>query len=123
MKDVLLVDDSVTILMSMGDILRKLNLNVVTASHGKEALEKLKAGLKPALVITDYNMPIMNGVDFIRAAKQLPSMRFTPMLILTTESQTSTREEGRAAGAAAWLVKPISAADLTQVVKRVVPGL
>jgi len=123
MKDVLLVDDSVTILMSIGDILKKIGLNAVTASNGQDALKKLNGGTKPAAIITDYNMPGMNGIELITAIRKLPGFRFTPILMLTTESQAKTREEGRKAGATAWLVKPVGAADLGQVMKKVIPGL
>ncbi|QEP43775.1 response regulator [Ectothiorhodospiraceae bacterium BW-2] len=122
MKTILLVDDSSTILLSMGDILTKAGFKVEKASNGKEALTKLQSGLKPNLVITDVNMPLMNGIELVREAKKLPGMRFTPMLVLTTESQQSMRDEGKKAGATGWLVKPVNSAQLLQVVKQVVPG-
>ncbi|MET0026912.1 MAG: response regulator [Candidatus Thiodiazotropha sp.] len=122
MKQVLLVDDSTTILLSMGDILAKAGFNVEKASNGKEALSKLQGGLKPNLVITDLNMPMMNGLDLIKEARKLPGMRFTPILMLTTESQLSMREEGKKAGATGWLVKPVQPDQLLGVVKQVVPG-
>jgi two-component system chemotaxis response regulator CheY len=87
------------------------------AGNGKEALVKLQGGLKPNLVITDLNMPQMNGLDLIREARKLPGLRFTPILMLTTESQQNMRDEGKKAGATGWLVKPIQAAQLLGVVK------
>jgi two-component system chemotaxis response regulator CheY len=123
MKEILLVDDSVTILMSVGDILKKLGLKVTTANSAQQAIQKLNAGAKPAAILTDYNMPGMNGVELIKEIRKMPTFRFTPILMLTTESQTATRDEGRKAGATAWLVKPVSASDLSQVIKKVIPGL
>lgn len=123
MKEVLLVDDSQTILMSMGDILKKIGLSVKTATNGKEALRILQSGMNPAAIITDYNMPQMNGIELIKEARKMPNLRFTPMLMLTTESQSETREAGKKAGATAWLVKPVGVQDLTQVIKKVIPGV
>lgn len=120
MKTVLLVDDSRTILLSIGDIMKKERFNVETASNGREALELLNKGLKPDLIISDVNMPIMNGIDFVKEARG--KLRFTPILMLTTESQQNMRDEGKKVGATGWLVKPIDAAQLLQIVKRVVPG-
>lgn len=123
MKEVLLVDDSTTILLSVGEMLGNLKLSVTTAKDGDEALNLLRNGLKPALIITDYNMPNMNGIELIKAAKQISALRFTPMIILTTESQADRREAGKAAGATAWIVKPVAFEALTQVVKKIIPGM
>lgn len=123
MKDVLLVDDSTIILMSVGDILKKMGLTVKTAKDGQSALNELNNGYKPVVIITDYNMPNMNGVELITEIRKLPSFKFTPIMMLTTESQSGTREQGKRAGATAWLVKPISAPDLHDVMKRVIPTL
>ena len=120
MKSVLLVDDARTILLSVGDIFKKENFKVETASNGKEALALLNQGLKPDLIISDVNMPVMNGIEFVREARSL--LRFTPILMLTTESQQKMRDEGKQAGATGWLVKPVDAVQLMQIVKRVVPG-
>ena len=122
MKTILLVDDSTTILMSMGDILAKAGFQVEQANNAEAALSKLNGGLKPALMITDLNMPGMNGIDLIKAVRKLPAMRFTPILMLTTESQQQMRDAGKAAGATGWLVKPVSADQLMGVIKQVLPG-
>jgi two-component system chemotaxis response regulator CheY len=122
MKTIFLVDDSATILMSLTDILTKAGFQIEKANNGEAALEKLKGGLKPALIITDLNMPKMNGLELIKAARALPGLRFTPILMLTTESQQTMRDEGKKAGATGWLVKPVAPDQLLGVIKQVLPG-
>lgn len=116
---ILLVDDSRTLLMTMRAMLTKAGYAVEEAQSGPAALARIDAGLKPALVITDLNMPEMDGISLIKRLRQTPSLRFTPILMLTTESQQTKRKEARAAGATGWLVKPVPAADLLQVVGKV----
>ena len=122
MKTILVVDDSPTVVMSLTDILTKAGHRVEKAGHGVEALGRVKAGLKPDLVITDLNMPQMNGIELIRELRRLPALRFTPILILTTVSQEAKRQEGKGAGATGWLVKPVDGADLIRVIRQVLPG-
>ena len=122
MKTIMIVDDSATMLMSIQGILSKAGHKVETAASGEEAIEKLKGGVIPDLVITDFNMPGMNGIELIRQAKALPGFRFKPMLMLTTESQQSIRDEAKAAGAMGWLVKPIQPPELLGVISQVLPG-
>ncbi|MDO6385830.1 MULTISPECIES: response regulator [Uliginosibacterium] len=119
MKSILLVDDSATVLLSTSSILAKAGYEVSKAASGDEALGKLNSGLKPNLVITDLNMPGMNGLEFIRAVRQLPLFKFVPILFLTTESQQSKRAEAKAAGASGWLVKPVTADELLGTIKLV----
>lgn len=122
-KRIFLVDDSNTIVMSLSSILKKEGFAVGTAPDGQAALEKLKSlSQKPDLIITDINMPRMNGLELIKAAKALPGYRFVPILVLTTESQQARREEAKAAGATGWLVKPVQGTELINVIKQVVPG-
>jgi two-component system chemotaxis response regulator CheY len=121
MKTIFLVDDSMTILMSMKGILEKEGYQVKTAKDGQDAIDQLKAGLRPNLIITDLNMPRKDGIEFIREAKAQASLRFTPIIILTTESGGARKDEARAAGEAGWLVKPVVPAQLMQVVKQVCP--
>jgi two-component system chemotaxis response regulator CheY len=121
MTTVMLVDDSPTILMSMSAILRKNGFTVQTASGGADALAQVTR-TRPDLVISDLNMPGMDGMTLLRELRRVPGMRFTPVLILTTESQASKREEARAAGATGWLVKPVDAQNLLAVIRQVVPG-
>jgi len=121
MKKILLVDDSKTMLMSMEGVLKRAGFQTASASNGQEALQKLKT-FKADLVITDLNMPGMDGITLIKEIKKLPGMRFKPVLMLTTESQQSKRQEAKAAGATGWLVKPVKPEELLAVVKQVVPG-
>lgn len=122
MKTIAVVDDSSTILMSVKGILDKSGFGVETASDGQEALDKFKGGLKPDLVITDINMPRMNGIELIGAARKLPGFRFLPILVLTTVSQQAMRDKAKAEGATGWLVKPVASQDLLNVIKQVLPG-
>jgi two-component system chemotaxis response regulator CheY len=120
MKSVFLVDDSATMLMSLKGTLEMSGFKVDTASDGEAALGRLKGGLKPDLIITDINMPRMDGIGLIREARKL--LRFTPILALTTESQQARRDEAKKCGATGWLVKPVGGADLIKVIRQVLPG-
>ena len=95
---------------------------VESANDGKVALEKIKTGIKPDLIITDINMPNMGGFELIKNVRALPGFRFTPILTLTTESQADKRDEGKRMGATGWMVKPVAGADLVKVIKPVLPG-
>lgn len=119
-KTIFVVDDSSVMLMSVKQTLEMAGFTVETARDGLEAFNKLKAGFKPDLIITDINMPNMNGLELIKNARTL--LRFTPILALTTESQASKRDEAKQSGATGWLVKPVAGPDLIKVVKQVVPG-
>lgn len=121
MKPIFLVDDSPTMLASMSGILTKAGYACTTAPTAEAALSKINGGLAPALVITDYHMPGMHGVDLISALRRLVPTRFTPMLVLTTDSQPEKRASAKAAGATGWLVKPVDPASLLQVVGKLVP--
>lgn len=121
MKTVLLVDDSTTLLMSMKAILEKAGFGVETATGGDAALKKL-ATLKPSILITDLNMPGMDGITLIKEVKKNPAFRFMPALMMTTESQQEKRNEARAAGATGWLVKPVKPEDLIATLKKLLPG-
>jgi two-component system chemotaxis response regulator CheY len=120
MKSVFLVDDSATMLMSLKSTLEISGFKVDTASDGEQAMGKLRGGLKPDLIITDINMPKMDGIALIKEARKL--LRFTPILALTTESQQLKRDEAKKNGATGWLVKPLGGAELVKVIKQVVPG-
>jgi two-component system chemotaxis response regulator CheY len=119
---ILIVDDSATMLMSLKSALSIGGFQVETANNGQVALDKLKAGLKPDLILTDINMPVMGGLELIRNVRTLPGCRFFPILTLTTESEASKRAEGKRVGATGWLVKPIAGNDLIKVIKQVLPG-
>lgn len=121
-KAILIVDDSATMILSVKSTLEMNGFTVETASDGVLALNKLKGGIKPDLIITDVNMPNMDGLELIKQVRSLPGFRFTPILTLTTESQAQKREEGKKLGATGWLVKPVSGTDLIKVIKQVLPG-
>jgi two-component system, chemotaxis family, chemotaxis protein CheY len=119
-KTIFIVDDSTVMLMSVRQTLEMAGFKVESAKDGLEAFNRIKGGLKPDLIITDINMPNMNGIDFIRNARTI--LRFTPILTLTTESQTAKRDEAKKLGATGWLVKPVGGPDLLKIVKQVLPG-
>lgn len=115
----MLVDDSATVLLSISGILAKAGFQVVTANCAEDGQKKLAAGAKPDMLITDLNMPGMNGIEFIKVVRQRPELRFMPILFLTTESQQSKRVEAKAAGASGWIVKPATAETLLSTIKLV----
>ena len=121
-KTILIVDDSATMLMSLKSSLSLGGYQVETATNGQEALDKLKAGVKPNLILTDINMPVMGGLELIGKVRALPGCKFFPILTLTTESQQTKRDEGRRLGATGWLVKPVSGGDLLKVIRQLLPG-
>jgi two-component system chemotaxis response regulator CheY len=120
---VLVVDDSTTMVMSLKSTLNMSGFDVETANNGQAALDKLNAGIKPNLILTDVNMPVMGGLEFIEKVRAMPGFRFIPILTLTTESEASKRSEGKRAGATGWLVKPVSGNDLVAVIRKVLPGV
>ena len=117
-KKILAVDDSVSIRKSISFILGQEGYEVVEAVDGNDALAKARAE-KFDLVITDINMPGMDGIELIKNLRQEAGYKFTPLIALTTENQMSKMEEGKAAGATGWIVKPFVAEKLLAVVKKV----
>ncbi|HHD10880.1 MAG TPA: response regulator [Deltaproteobacteria bacterium] len=120
-KTILIVDDAPTMRQMVGFTLKSKNYSVVEASDGKEALEKLKNGLSPDMIITDLNMPQMDGISLIKAVRGLPGKKYIPILMLTTESMEEKKREGQAAGATGWIVKPFTPEQLLKVVDMVMP--
>jgi two-component system chemotaxis response regulator CheY len=120
---VLVVDDSVTMVMSLKTTLTMNGFEVETANNGQAALDKLNAGIKPNLIVTDINMPVMGGLEMIGKVRAMPGLKFIPILTLTTESDNTKRDEGKRAGATGWIVKPVSGDDLIKVIKKVLPGV
>src|SRR4030067_172387 len=104
-KSVMVVDDSASIRQVMSLTLAKAGYDVTEACDGADALAKL-TGQKVNLIVCDVNMPNMDGITFLRSLKDKPGYKFTPVIMLTTESQESKKQEGKAAGARAWGVKP-----------------
>jgi two-component system chemotaxis response regulator CheY len=122
MTTIMLVDDSSTFLLSMSTILTDNGFDVACAVDGQDALDKVGT-IRPNLIITDLNMPVMDGLTFIRQARTAPGLRFTPMLMLTGESEHSKQLEAKASGATGWLVKPITTDELLAVICQVVVGV
>ncbi len=118
MIPLLMVDDSPTILMSVGAILRKAGYAVTAAAGGEQALEAL-AREPVAVVLVDLKMPGMDGLELIRRIRLLDDHRFTPIVVLTTETRRRPREEARSAGATVWITKPVPPQDLLDVLARV----
>ncbi|ENM5832634.1 response regulator [Vibrio metoecus] len=121
-KSILIVDDSSTVLMSVDAMLSKLGFQVEKAKDGIEAETKLKGGLKVNLIITDINMPRMDGIELISKIRAIASYRFTPILVLTTEQEQAKRNEARSKGATGYLVKPVTGEQLKAVIQQVLPG-
>ena len=119
MSTIMLVDDSATILLSISSVLGRAGYTVEKAANAEQALDKFNAGVKIDLLITDLNMPGMNGIELIREVRKLPAYKFVPILFLTTESQQSKKVEAKAAGASGWIVKPATADELLSTIKLV----
>ena len=116
-KTILVVDDSISIRQVVGMTLKGAGFNVVEAVDGKDALSKC-TGDKIHLVISDVNMPNMDGITFVTELKKLAAYRFTPVIMLTTESEDGKKREGQAAGARAWMVKPFKSDQLLSAVQK-----
>lgn len=112
---ILIVDDSRMIRTLVRDALAPAHYRIVEAANGREALDRVDDAA-PELVITDVNMPEMNGLGLIRALRERPRYRYTPILVLTTESGADLMQQGRAAGATGWLVKPFDPEQLRETV-------
>lgn len=119
-KTALVVDDSVSMRQMVSFALKRGGFAVFEGSNGAEGLKRLDA-TKPDIIITDLNMPVMDGIEFIRQLRTRPANKFTPVLMLTTESVDSKKQQGKAAGATGWIVKPFDPDKLMQVVGRLVP--
>lgn len=117
---ILVVDDSVSIRQSVRFILEEGGYTVFEASDGVEGLKRL-AEQKVQLVITDVNMPNMDGLTFVKKIRETEGIKFLPILVLTTESQGSVVEEGKKAGATGWIVKPFNNEKLLETIKKVIP--
>ncbi|MCC6141028.1 MAG: response regulator [Nitrospira sp.] len=121
-KTVLVVDDSSTMRQMVAYTLTSAGFEVVEAGNGKEAVNKLNAGAKPALVVTDLNMPEMDGITLIAEIRKMAAFKFTPILMLTTESTDDKKKAGQAAGATGWIVKPFNPEQMLKVIQKVLPA-
>ena len=119
MTDILVVDDSLSMRHMVSLTLTEAEYNVTLAEDGEKGLEKAKES-KFDLVITDVNMPIMDGLTLIKEIRMLEGYRFTPLLVLTTESGAERKALGKAAGATGWIVKPFDPDKLLKLVSRVI---
>lgn len=118
-KTILIVDDSASLRQVVSIALKGAGYDVIEGVDGKDALSKLN-GQKVHLIISDVNMPNMNGIEFVKAAKQIAEYKFTPVIMLTTESGESMKQEGQAAGAKAWVVKPFQPAQMLAAVSKLI---
>ncbi len=118
-KKILVIDDSAAIRQSISYILNQEGYETTEACDGLEGLQKLDGVDRLDCIITDVNMPNMDGITFIRKARENAKFKFVPILVLTTESQGAKMNEGKDAGATGWIVKPFSADKLLAVVKKV----
>ncbi len=118
MATILAVDDTASMRQMISFTLNSVGHEVLQASDGQEALNILQ-NKKVDLVITDVNMPNMDGITFVKSLRELTDYKFTPILMLTTESQDAKRQQGKTAGATGWIVKPFNPEQLLTVVKKV----
>lgn len=118
-KTILIVDDSASIRQVVGISLRSAGYQVIEACDGNDALKAMN-GDKIHLIISDVNMPNMDGIAFLKEVKKHPNYKFTPVIMLTTEAGRDKMEEGRAAGAKAWVVKPFQPPQMLDAVSKLV---
>ena len=118
-KTIMVVDDSASVRQVVGLALKGAGYAVIEGCDGKDALSKL-TGQKVHLIISDVNMPVMDGITFVTEVKKLPAYKFTPIIMLTTESQEGKKLQGQAAGAKAWVVKPFQPAQMLAAVSKLI---
>lgn len=118
-KTIMVVDDSASLRQVVGIALKGAGFDVLEACDGKDALSKIN-GQKIHLIISDVNMPNMDGISFVKEVKKMASYKFTPIIMLTTESQEAKKQEGQAAGAKAWVVKPFQPAQMLAAVSKLI---
>jgi two-component system chemotaxis response regulator CheY len=117
-KTIMTVDDSASVRQMVSFTLRNAGYDVIEAADGQDALSKLN-GSPVHMVITDLNMPNLDGIGLICALRAIATDKFIPIVMLTTESQTEKKQEGKTAGATGWIVKPFQPEQLLAVVKKV----
>lgn len=118
-KTILIVDDSASLRQVVSIALKGAGYGVIEACDGVDALGKLN-GQKIHLIISDVNMPNMDGITFVAEAKKLPAYKFTPIIMLTTEAGEAKKQAGQAAGAKAWVVKPFQPAQMLAAVSKLI---
>ena len=115
----LIVDDSASMRQMVSFTLKDAGYEVIAASNGKDALTKLE-GVKISMVITDLNMPEMDGIELIKQLRTRSGFKFVPIVMLTTESQDAKKMAGKQAGASGWIVKPFQPAQLIDTIRKFV---
>ncbi len=118
-KTIATVDDSASVRQMVGFTLREAGYDVIEACDGKDALSKIN-GVNVNLVVTDLNMPNMDGIELIKNLRANSAFKFVPIIMLTTESQNEKKLEGKNAGATGWIVKPFKPEQLVAVIKKVI---
>lgn len=118
-KRILIVDDSSSMRTVAGIALRGAGYEVLEAGNGQEGLSRLD-GERVHLIISDVNMPVMDGIEFLKEVKRHPQYRFTPVIMLTTEAGEDKKAAGRAAGAKAWITKPFQPSVMLDAVSKLV---
>ena len=121
-KTILVVDDSSSLRALVKMSLSRAGYDVLEAADGRQALAQLDQAAKVHLVVSDVNMPAMDGITFLQEVKKHPRHRFTPVIMLTTEDSGSRMAQAKAAGAKAWLLKPFKPPMLLDAVSRVLPN-
>jgi two-component system chemotaxis response regulator CheY len=121
-KTALVVDDSPTMRQMVALTLSNAGFKVVEAEDGKDAVKKVAAGPKMDIVVTDLNMPEMDGISLIKELRKMAAFRFTPILMLTTESAADKKQAGKEAGATGWIVKPFNPELMLKVIAKVLPA-
>lgn len=119
MKTVMIVDDAKSMRGLVSMTLNNSGYHVIEAAHGKEALEKLEQE-RVHLVISDVNMPVMNGIDFLSQMKNHPRLKYIPVVMLTTHGEESFKKQGQQYGAKAWIVKPFKPDTITKIVEKII---
>lgn len=121
-KTALVVDDSRTMRQMVSFTLTNAGFTVIEAEDGKDAVSKVSSDMKLDIVVTDLNMPEMDGITLIKELRKLTTFKFTPILMLTTESALEKKQEGKAAGATGWIVKPFNPDVLLKTIAKVLPA-
>jgi two-component system chemotaxis response regulator CheY len=116
-KTILAVDDSATMRQMVNFTLTAAGYDVIEAQDGQDALGKLEPA--PAMVLTDLNMPLLDGIGLIKGLRSHPRAKYVPIVVLTTESEMAKKQEARSAGATAWIVKPFRPEQLLTVIRKV----
>ncbi len=121
MPTILVLGDFASMDMNLSHILKDAGYDVETGMNGREGIAKLTDGVRPSVILTDLNMPELDGIGFIKEARKIASVRYTPIIVLTAESGGRKRDEARAAGASGWLTKPAEPNQFISVVKQLCP--